>query len=137
MGPGAPPATNAECAERATGIEPAWPAWKTAPNAWSGASTCDPSRHGAPPLTVVYRANSQHANSTPGVVDRELSSYRIRLIGQLVRPSLRHLRQWECATGLIRRNALAISPGFSLLPNVPRPPRDGPDADLVQWSLAR
>jgi hypothetical protein len=39
----------------ATGIAPAWPAWKTAPNAWSGASACGPSHHGAPPLTVVYR----------------------------------------------------------------------------------
>jgi hypothetical protein len=26
--------------ERATGIEPAWPAWKNAPNAWTGSSIC-------------------------------------------------------------------------------------------------
>jgi hypothetical protein len=35
------------------------------------------------------------ANNLLQVVDRELASYRIRLIGQLVRPAYRHLRQWE------------------------------------------
>jgi hypothetical protein len=37
--------------------------------------------------------------------------------------------------GLTRRNALAISPGFSMLPGVRRP-SDGPDVDLVRCYIA-
>ncbi len=45
--------------------------------------------------------------------------HRIRLTGQLVRPTLRHQRQREDAARLARRNALGISPGFL---NAPRRP---------------
>jgi len=38
------------------------------------------------------------------------------------------------ATGLIWRNALAISPGFSVLLDVRRP-SDGPSVDLAGWGL--
>ncbi|MDQ3827324.1 MAG: hypothetical protein M3325_16975, partial [Actinomycetota bacterium] len=41
--------------ERASGIEPAWPAWKTALDARSGASTAGGQDHRALLLTVVYR----------------------------------------------------------------------------------
>jgi hypothetical protein len=51
--------------------------------------------------------------------------HRIRLTGQLVRPTRRHLRQQGHAAALTRRNALATSPGFSLLLDVRRP-GDGP-----------
>jgi hypothetical protein len=64
------------------------------------------------------------------VVDRELASYRIRLIGQLVRPALRHLPQRVEASRLTRGNVLAASPGFSLFPDVRRP-SDGPGVDLA------
>jgi hypothetical protein len=73
-----------ETLKRLAGIEPAWPAWKTAPDAWSGASTCGRagplcpvSDHGLPPLIV------KHANSTPQVVDRELA----KLQNQAYRPA--------------------------------------------------
>jgi hypothetical protein len=50
-----------------------------------------------------------------------LRSHRIRLIGQLVRPVLHHLRQRSDAAELTRRNALVACPGFSLLLDVRRP----------------
>jgi hypothetical protein len=58
--------------------------------------------------------------------------HRIRLIGQLVRPALRRLRQRGSTAGLIRRKALATSPGFSVLLDVQRPD-DGPSVDLARW----
>ena len=51
--------------------------------------------------------------------------HRIRLTGQLVRPTRRYLRQRGDAAGLTRRNALATSQGFSQLLDVRRP-GDGP-----------
>jgi hypothetical protein len=75
-------------------------------------------------VVAVSRCGRREISGADGI--------RIRLTGQLVRSTLRHLRQWEDARGLSGRNALAISPGFSMLPNVPRP-SDGPDVDLVQW----
>ncbi|MCA1709530.1 MAG: alpha/beta hydrolase, partial [Actinobacteria bacterium] len=49
-------------AERATGIEPAWPAWKTAPNASSVASTCE--KPGSQLPAIDRGLPGQHANST-------------------------------------------------------------------------
>jgi len=59
--------------------------------------------------------------------------HRIRLTGQLVRPTLHRLRQREDAAGLTRK-ALATSPGFSMLLDVRRP-GDGPGVDLGRWVL--
>ena len=59
----------------------------------------------------------------------------VRLTGQLVRPALRHLRQRRDASELTIRNAFAVSPGFSLLPDVRRP-SDGPGVDLARRSPA-
>jgi hypothetical protein len=59
---------------------------------------------------------------------------RISLTGQLVRPAHRHLRQTDGFIGITRRNALATSPGFSILPDVSRP-SDGPRVDLARWVL--
>ena len=56
----------------------------------------------------------------------------VRLTGQLVRLKSRHLHQRGDAAGLTRRNALATSPGFSLLLDVRRPD-DGPRVDLARW----
>src|SRR5262245_27576471 len=47
-----------------------------------------------------------------------LWSHRIRLIGQLVRPALRHLCLWGHAAGVARRYVLAVSLGFSVLLDV-------------------
>ena len=49
----------------------------------------------------------------------------IRLTGQLVRPRSRYLRRSGDALLLTRENALAGSPVFSPVPDVPRP-KDGP-----------
>jgi hypothetical protein len=59
----------------------------------------------------------------------------VRLTGQLVRPALRHLRRESYALRLRRSNALAASPGFSVLPDI-RQHRDDPGVDLARRSRA-
>jgi hypothetical protein len=54
----------------------------------------------------------------------------IRLIGQLVRPAPPDLCQRADTAGLNWRNALTISPDFSVLLDVPRPD-GGPSVDLA------
>jgi hypothetical protein len=56
----------------------------------------------------------------------------IRFTGQLVRPTLRRRRQRGGAAEVTGRNALATSPGFSILLDVRRPD-DGPRVDLAPW----
>src|ERR1051325_2379189 len=63
---------------------------------------------------------------------RAQTGYRIRLIGQLVRPARCHLHQRGSAAEFARRNALATSPGFSALLDVRRR-GDGPEIDLARW----
>jgi hypothetical protein len=119
-----------ETLKRLAGIEPAWPAWKTAPDAWSGASTCGRagalcpvSDHGLPPLIV------KDANSTPQVVDRELAKLQNPAHRPARPPRTSPLAPTGDAAWLTRRNALVTSPGFSLLLDV-RQPDDGPEPIL-------
>ena len=90
---------------------------------------------GAPAAGGVRPAQPRHRirRMTPNLTRLKPTSSDLSwLIVQLVRPTLCRLRQRGDAAGLTRRNALATSPGFSILLDV-RQPDDGPRVDLARW----
>jgi hypothetical protein len=84
--------------------------------------------------SFAYVPNSSAVRCTDDQLDRGLLRNQEPTYRPARPPPLRHLRQWEDAAELTRRNALATSPGFSTLFDVRRP-ATARGVDLARWGL--